>query len=401
MIRVHKAWRIFLFLLLLVSLLLAACGDSDDDEDETPSDEASAAEETADEAPGMSPEAGLAELKGRVFSTGPNSEPPTAGTDIVLTDAELQQIRDMNATAAIVMHYGNNDWSNAQIAGLQAQFEVMGIEVISVTEANFEADKQAENIETVLAEEPDIIVTFPLASAEVFKQAADQGVKLVFMDNLPPGEITLEHGTDYAGIVSADSFANGIASAHLMAAHLDGEGQIGIIFHQADFFVTEQRYRAFRDTITTNYPNIEIVAEQGMPGPDYTADAEAAAAAMLEQYPDLDGIWAPWDVPAEGVMAAAQAAGREDLAITTIDLGLNVAVALAEGNMIVGIGAQRPYDQGVAEAKLAAYALLDKETPEYVVLSALPVTQEDVLRSWQVVYHNEPPEALASAAEAE
>ena len=28
----------------------------------------------------------------------------------------------MRATAAIVMHYGGNDWSQAQVAGLQAQF---------------------------------------------------------------------------------------------------------------------------------------------------------------------------------------------------------------------------------------------------------------------------------------
>ena len=39
-----------------------------------------------------------------------------------LTDEELAKIKDMKATAAIVMHYGGNDWSRAQIAGLKEQF---------------------------------------------------------------------------------------------------------------------------------------------------------------------------------------------------------------------------------------------------------------------------------------
>ena len=51
---------------------------------------------------------------------------------------------------------------------------------------------------------------------------------------------------------------------------------------------------------------------------------------MLTKHPDLDGIWAVWDVPAEGVMAAARAAGRNDLMIATEDLGKNVAIALAK-----------------------------------------------------------------------
>jgi ribose transport system substrate-binding protein len=208
----------------------------------------------------------------------------------------------------------------------------------------------------------------------------------------------LEHGQDYVSVVSADNYGNGVASAHLMAKHLNGQGKIGIIFHQVDFFVTFQRYQAFKETIEQNYPGIEIVEEQGMSGPDYAADAEKAAADMLAKYPDLAGIWAVWDIPAEGVMAAAEAAGRDDLAIATIDLGLNVAMDMAQDGTIVGIGAQRPFDQGVTEAKLAGYALLDKPAPEYVALGALPVTKEDVLKAWQIVYHQNPPEVLANAA---
>ena len=71
---------------------------------------------------------------------------------------------------------------------------------------------------------------------------------------------------------------------------------------------------------------------------------------MLTSNPSIKGIWAVWDVPAEGVISAARTAGRDDLVITTIDLGENVAIDMASGGFVKGLGAQRPYDQGVTEA---------------------------------------------------
>jgi ribose transport system substrate-binding protein len=215
------------------------------------------------------------------------------------------------------------------------------------------------------------------------------------MDNVPMG---MKHGEDYVSVASADNFGNGVASAHLMAEGLDRQGTVGVVFHNADFFVTRQRYEAFRQTLHESYPAIEIVEEVGIHGPDFAADAQQGAATMLSRHGDLSGIWAVWDVPAEGVMAAARAAGRDDLVITTVDLGLNVALELARGGLVFGVGAQRPFDLGVHEAELAAYGLLEKQAPAYVALPALPVSRLSVLDAWESVYHNAPPPQLVEAA---
>ena len=341
----------------------------------------------------------LAALAGRVFSKGPNGEEPTPPDQVTLTDAELEEIKGMGATAAIVMHYAGNDWSVAQIAGLRDQFGKMGIEVIAETDANFEPETQVSNIETTLARNPSIIVsipTDPVATASAYRQAAEQGVKLVFMDNVPQG---FEAGKDYVSAVSADNYGNGVASAHIMGRELAGKGKIGLVYHEADFFVTRQRYDAFKATIAESYPEIEIVEEQGIAGPDFAGQAEQAASAMLTKHADLNGLWAVWDVPAEGVLNAVRTSGRQnDVIVTTIDLGQNVAVALAKGEIIRGLGAQRPFDQGVTEALLAGYGLLGKEAPPYVALPALPVTRDNVLEAWTEVYHQDPPPALQEAA---
>ena len=331
-----------------------------------------------------------AEQYAKTLSRGPNGETPELAANVKLSDEELDAIRALRAKAAIVLHYGGNDWSRAQTEGLEAQFAAMGIDVVAVSDAGFNVDQQVRDIEAALALDPQIIVsipTDPIATAAAYRQAAERGVKLVFMDNVPEGLVA---GRDYVSVVSSDNHGSGIASAQLMAKALGGQGEIGMVFHAADFFVTRQRCEAFKKTLAEQHPGIRIVAETGISGPDFAAEARNAAAAMLESHPKLKGIWAVWDVPAEGVIAAARAAGRNDLIITTIDLGQLVAADMARDGFVKGVGAQRAYDHGVTEAMLAGYGLLGKTAPACVALPALPVSRDNLLDAWQIVYRHAP-----------
>jgi ribose transport system substrate-binding protein len=383
---VRMVWVPTLVTLAVVAVIAAGCGGSNNSSS-SGGDSASVDKKA---------QANLRALQDKVLSKGPNGETPTPAGDVSLSQSELSQIKAKHATAAIVLHYGGNDWSTAQTNGLKKQFADMGIEVVAVTDANFKPDKQVSDIQTVLAKKPSIIVsipTDPVATASAYKQAAAQGVKLVFMDNVPKG---FEPGKDYVSDVSADNY--GVVSANLMAQKLGGKGKIGLVFHDADFFVTQQRYQGFKKTIQSQYPDIQIVDQKGIAGPDFAGDAEKAANAMLTQHPDLDGVWAVWDVPAEGVLAAARATGRGgNLTIATEDLGENVAINMAQGGDVKALGAQRPYDQGVTEAMLGGYALLGKKAPPYVAVPSLPVTQANVMQAWREVYHAPPPPALAKA----
>ena len=338
----------------------------------------------------------LALTENTIRSTGPHGESPTTATDVELTYAERKRLKDVGGTAAIVMHY-QSDWSQAQVEGMQAEFARLGINVVAVTEAGFQSDRQVADLRSVVARRPDVIVaipTDPVATADAFRDAAAHGVHLVFIDNVPAGFVA---GRDYVSVVAADNYGNGVASAHLMAYALGGTGTVAVIEHDAEFFVTKQRAQAFEATIAQDYAAMRIVGRRGVTGPDFAAQAEAAAADLLAITPDLDAMWAVWDVPAVGVLAAARAAGRGDLVVTTVDLGLDVAVELARGGLVKGIGAQRPYDAGVTEALLAGYALLGKPAPGFVALPALSVTQGNVLGAWEEVYRRPPPEALLLA----
>lgn len=326
----------------------------------------------------------------KILSTGPYGEKAVSAKTLQLSLKDLKQLKEKNYKAAIAMHFTKNDFSTAIINGLKDTFKRMGIEVIAVTNAQFKPEKQILDIKTIMEKQPDVIVSLPVdpvTTAPAFKKAAEAGIKLIFMDSMPEG---LKVGKDYVSVVSSDNYQNGIFAAEIMGKELKGKGRIGIILHKTDFFVNNQRVEAFESTIKEKYPNIEIAARAGIITPD---DSEKVATAMLAKAPDLDGIFAIWDVPAEGVLTAARRSGK-NIVITTVDLGTNVAIQIASGGNVKGLGAQLPYENGVAQAIIAGYSLLGKEVSPFYVVPSISVTRENLLKIWKLAYRQDAPYAI-------
>jgi ribose transport system substrate-binding protein len=388
-IKMKKSFSLSVLLLLVLSIILAGCGGNKSTEKAATQKN----ENYSDTASGpLTINPAIPDLE--VQDKGPNGEQAVSAKSLQLTEEELEKIKDGKYKAAIVMHYSGTDYMNAAVGAMQDTFKRMGIEVVAVTDAQFKAEKQVNDIETVLAKKPDIMISVPVdavSTAPAYKKAVEQGVKLVFMDGAAEG---LSPGKDYISIVSGDNMGNGATAADIMAEKLGGKGKIGIVYHDVNFFVTKNRSDAFEARIKEKYPNIEIVEQGGIAGPN---DAEKVASAMLTRNKDIDGIFAPWDVPAEGVMAAARTAGKTDLVVTTVDLGTNVAISIAQDGIVKGLGAQLPYDQGVAQAILSGYAVLGKEAPVYVASPAIKVTKANLLDSWKLIYGVDAPKTVQDA----
>lgn len=330
----------------------------------------------------------------QILTKGPHGEQGVNADTITLTDEQKNAIKEGKFKVALCMHYGGNDWATAQINAIKDTCAELNMEVVAVTDANFSAEKQVSDIETVMALKPDAIISIPTditATADAYKRAIDSGIKVVFMDN---AMTDMEGGKDYVSCVSADSYGNGVAAARLLGEKLNGKGKVGMVYYDADFFVTNQRDAGFRDTLKKEFPDIEIVAEQGFTDEN---GCNEQADAILTQFPDIDGIYASWDIPMEGILSSVRAAGKEGkIALVAIDLGNNIALEIAKGT-VVGVGAQMPYDQGVAETKLAALSLIGESTPAYVVCPAMKVDKENVLDAYKAVYHVDAPSWLVEA----
>ena len=324
---------------------------------------------------------------------GPNGETATPSSEVVLTEADIAALQGKGYKAALLWHT-SSDFINAVAAGANDEFARAGVDVVVTTDAGFDAAKQRSDIETALAASPNVILSLPLdpvTSAEAFRGAVDAGAELVFLSNLPAGYV---HGTDYAAIVTDDLFQMGKQAADVLAKSIGGEGKVGWIFHDADYYVTNQRDNAFKATIEADYPGIEIVAEQGISDP---ARAEELANAMLLQNPDLDGIYVTWAEPADGVLAALRSAGNTTTKIVTLDLSEPVALDMVKGGNVVGLVADEAYELGRAMAAAGLKGLLGEEVPAFVVAPALTVTADSVAEGWQQSLHRDAPASVLSA----
>jgi len=327
------------------------------------------------------------------ITQGPNGEAPTDSSAVIVSDEDAEAVKKGGYKVALLMHE-SSDWVNAVLAGAKDRFSELGMEVVAVTDAAQDSNKQTTDIETALALKPDVIVTLVIdtvSSSVALRQAIDQGVKIVLISNLPQGFV---HGKDYAGIVTDDFFAMGKAVAEMIGDTLGGEGEVALMYHDANYYVTNQRDQAVEAVLRRDYPNIKIVAKRGIVN---ASDSEALASAILTQFPNVKAIYAPWDVLAEGVVAAARTAGNKNVGVYTIDLGANNAMDMAKGGNLKGVVADLPYELGTTLANMSALAVLDKETPAFVTVPAIKINRDNLAEEWKHSLNRDLPEEIAAA----
>ena len=137
-----------------------------------------------------------------------------------------------------------------------------------------------------------------------------------------------------------------------------------------------------RTTIEKDYPDIKIVAEAGIADP---ARAEDIANALLTKNPDLDGIYVTWAEPAEGVLAALRSAGNTKTKIVTLDLSEPLALDMVQGRQRRRAHRRQGLRARPHHGDVAAYGLIGKEAPAFVVAPAITVTKANVADGWQTV----------------
>ena len=326
-------------------------------------------------------------------TTGPHGEKPTPAATYTLTSAEEQKIKDGKFTAALVWHE-MSEYTTAVNAGARDEFKRLGIDVIAETNAGFDAARQKSDVETVLAKKPSIILSLPVDAAPAatrYDPALKAGGQRGFVDNSPANYV---QGRDYVTIVSDDLFQMGHKAGIAMADAVGKKGKIGYIFHDADFYVTNQRDQAFKKTIEQDYPEMKIVAEQGMADP---ARAEEIAQALVTQHPDLDGIYVTWAEPALSVLSTLRAAGNTHTRIVALDLNEPAALDMVKGGNVAALVADEAYNIGVTLARATAGAMIGREAAPFLVVDSLAVTKENVKEGWYKSLHKDAPASITDA----
>jgi ribose transport system substrate-binding protein len=319
----------------------------------------------------------------------PDGPPATSPDVFKFTPEMIAKLKSGHYTAGIVMHTMDAGWPKLQIEGITNTLKDFGIDVVAVTDAKFQPGQQIADLEQMVARKPNVIFSIPIdprSEAAAYEKAAAAGIKLVFMDNVPVG---MTPGKDYVSVTASDNEQNAAFAANELAEAIGKQGEVGIVTLVYDYYYSVAARKVGALKAFKQYPGIKVVDVGTFTSPE---KAYNVATAMLTAHPNLKGIFAAWDTPAQQVVAAAKTLGRK-IVVTTNDLAADSALNVARGEFLA-VGAQRPYDQGVAEANSAAYALLGLDVPPYISIATLRVKKIDLLSALKDVTKQDPPASV-------
>ena len=309
-------------------------------------------------------------------------ETPAWYTDVKLTPDQVRQVCDKGLKAAF-LNWSSGAYNQAVLAGAKDALETMGIKLVAVTNYNFDETQLATDVRNVMALKPDIIFysgVDPTADRAALQPAVDAGVAVVSFANAPGGWTT-DKPKNFVTLISYDTHGNGAAVAREVAKRFPSGANLGMIFFDANYKIVNEREQGFVDELGKT--SVKIAERLPMSDPHKTQEITSALSA---RNPNIDVIFAPWDLPADGVVAALNAAGTK-IPVAHIDLGFTGATQIAcNTGPIFVMSSQLVYEWGRTGAIAAALHAIGQPVPPYVVVPVFAVTKDNLKDAWELAY---------------
>lgn len=317
---------------------------------------------------------------------GPNGEAPNSISSIIagLSSVNADEVAAKNYKVAIAMHDLNNDWSKALVKGIEESLAYYGISPFIITDGEFDIKKQLADYKNIKNLKPDVLITLPVdtnETSEVLLGIANSGVEIVFIDTVAEG---FKFPDNYKGWVVGDSYVLGTASAEILAEKISKKGKVALLLWSNKMFTVDQRAKGAKAKFA-EYEDIEIVKEIFFEEFYQIGDETKK---LLDEYPDLDGLWAVWDTPAFEAIAVIKEK-NVDVKVTCVDMSSDVANSIVNNDVLVGTAADHPYDAGVGVALLSIAALEKIQLNDYYVVPAEAITKENIESAWKNIYKQE------------
>ncbi len=207
--------------------------------------------------------------------------------------------------------------------------------------------QQITVVEDFISRRVDGIVLAPLDDRALMRpvdEAMREGIPVVIMDSNLQGD-------NYISFVATDNYRGGVLAAHRLAEVLGGKGKIFLIRYLEGSASTTFREQGFLETITREYPGIELLVKDQFAGTT-TESAYQLTENLLSRYPRVEGIFAPNESSTFGALRALQhfgLAGRVKL--VGFDSSIKLIQAL-EKNEIQGLVLQDPMKMGYLSVRV-------------------------------------------------
>lgn len=275
----------------------------------------------------------------------------------------------------------DHGWLGAINSGAQAAADGFDDVELQMAEGTNDANAQIAAVETFINEGVDAIVLLPsdgAALTEVAIKAMDAGIPVINVDR--------EFSSPFAAraTVLGDNYGMGVSAGTYICEQLAGKDDavVAEIAGIDSLPLTQDRSEGFADALDDC--GLEVSARVAA---DFTVQGgEAATSQLLSANPKIDAIWNHDDDQGIGVLAAIDAAGRDEFFMVGGAGSKNAMESIEADDRVLKATIIYPSTQaadGIALARLIAQGktmsdLITPSVPNRIVLDAPVVTKDNV-----------------------
>ncbi len=274
----------------------------------------------------------------------------------------------------------DHGWLGAINSAAIAEAEKFDDVELKVAEGTNDANLQISQIETFINDKVDAIVLLPTDGAaltDVAIKAMEAGIPVINVDR--------EFSSPFAARVTVlgDNYGMGVSAGTFICEEFGGTDAVVAEIAGIDSLpLTQDRSRGFADALDDC--GLEV---NNRVAADFTvAGGEAAASQLLAAAPKIDALWNHDDDQGVGVMAALDAAGRDEMLMVGGAGSKNAMEMIKADDTVLKATIIYPSTQGADGIRLARLVaqgksmadLVEVDVPTRIVLYAPVVTKANV-----------------------
>jgi len=241
--------------------------------------------------------------------------------------------------------------------GVETAAKDLGIDVVTQVPPTWGVEAQTPILNAMIARgDLNYIITAPTDKDQMvapLQAALDAGIKVITVDTfLGDGDYVNGPVKFPISYIGSDNVEGGRISARGLAKSIGGKGTVYINSTNPNVSSVEGREQGFKEVMAKDFPNIKVL------GPDYNLDDQNKAtqqtAAIIEQNPDLAGVFGTNVFSAQGAGAAVVNAGLGGkVQVVAYDATKAAIESLNKGDVSLVL-AQKPFDMGYMAVEFAA-----------------------------------------------
>lgn len=274
----------------------------------------------------------------------------------------------------IVIGFSNastsNSWRVFMVANYNAEIALHPEVAKSYyTDANDKPEKQIADVDDLLIRGIDVLIISPAVQDAVnpaVEKAFDMGIPVIVFDR----KVTTDK---YTTFIETSNYEMGKGQAEWLAKELNGKGKLVLFSGFAGSGPAEDRLKGAMD-VFKQYPDIEILGQQ------YTdwspVKSKAVMEAFIQQFPQIDGIWADSGLMSWPALEALKEAGRPMVPSTGEQL--NGYAKFLMKNNLRGFIYPFPAWQARDAVRYAIKAVQGEELPKYIEIPVDPIGPDEI-----------------------